>query len=51
MFKIPKVLVSLILMAFGPLMAILTIPTDIEFYYNSLNDYLGLTYSFYTYCM
>jgi ABC-type transport system involved in multi-copper enzyme maturation permease subunit len=51
MFKIPKVLVSLILMAFGPLMAILAIPTDIEFYYNSLNDYLGLTYSFYTYCM
>jgi len=51
MFKIPKVLVSITLMAFGPLMAILAIPTGIEFYNNSLNDYLGLTYSFYTYCM
>ncbi len=51
MFKIPKMLVSIILMAFGPLMAILTLPTGMGFYYNTLNDFLGLTYSFYTYCM
>ncbi|NVM18284.1 MAG: ABC transporter permease subunit [Candidatus Lokiarchaeota archaeon] len=51
MFKIPKLVVSIILMILGPLMAILTIPTGIVFYYNSLNDYLGLIYSFYTYCM
>lgn len=51
MLKIPKVLVSIFLMVFGPLMAILAIPADIDFYNNSLNDYLGLTYSFYTYSM
>jgi len=51
MFKIPKLLVSIILMIFGPLMAILTIPSGMEFYYDSLNDFLGLTYSFYTYCI
>lgn len=51
MFKIPRVLVSIILMIFGPLLAILTIPPNITFYYNSLNDFLGLIYSFYTYCM
>ena len=53
MFKIPKLVVSIILMIFGPLIAILTIPTGIGmyFYNNSLNDFLGLTYSFYTYCI
>lgn len=51
MFKIPKLLVSFILMVFGPLIAILTIPTGMELYYNSLNDFLGLTYCFYTYCI
>ncbi len=51
MFKIPKLLLSIILMILGPLMAILTIPTGMGLYFNSLNDFLGLTYSFYTYCM
>lgn len=50
-FKIPRLVISFILMIFGPLMAILTIPTDIYFYNNSLNDFLGLIYSFYTYCI
>ncbi|NVM44059.1 MAG: ABC transporter permease subunit [Candidatus Lokiarchaeota archaeon] len=49
MFKFPKLLVSIILMVLGPLMAILMIPPGFELYYTSLNDYLGLTYSFYTY--
>jgi ABC-2 type transport system permease protein len=51
MFKIPRLIIFFILMVFGPLMAILSIPTDIYFHYNSLNDFLGLTYSFYTYCI
>jgi len=51
MFKIPKLVVSIILMVLGPLMAILMIPPGIEFYYSTLNDFLGLTYSFYTYCI
>jgi len=53
MFKIPKLVVSIILMVFVPLLVILTIPTGIGiyFYNNSLNDFLGLTYSFYTYCI
>ena len=49
MFKIPKLVVSFILMIFGPLIAILTIPVGYELYFDSLNDFLGLTYSFYTY--
>ncbi len=51
MFKIPKLLVAFILMVLGPLIAILTIPAGFELYYTSLNDYLGLTYSFYTYSL
>ncbi|MFX0077026.1 MAG: ABC transporter permease [Candidatus Hermodarchaeota archaeon] len=51
MFKIPKLLVSFILMILGPLMAILMIPSGFELYYHSLNDYLGLIYSFYTCCL
>lgn len=51
MFKIPKVLVSIFIMTFGPIIAILVIPKGIVFNYNSLNDYLGLTFSLYTYCM
>jgi len=51
MFKIPKLVVSFILMIFGPLIAFLSIPVGIEFYYDTLNDFLGLTYSFYTYCL
>jgi ABC-type transport system involved in multi-copper enzyme maturation permease subunit len=51
LFKIPKVLISIVLMIFGPLISILTIPPNIVFYYNSLTDFLGLTYTFYTYCM
>jgi len=49
MLKIPKLIVSFILMILGPLMAILMIPSGFELYYSSLNDYLGLIYSFYTY--
>lgn len=50
MFKIPKVMVSLLLMILGPLISILVIPP----YYHDLdrlNDYLGLTYAYYTYCI
>jgi ABC-type transport system involved in multi-copper enzyme maturation permease subunit len=49
MFKIPKLLVSFILMILGPLIALLSIPSGFELYLPSLNDYLGLIYSFYTY--
>lgn len=51
MFKIPKLIISFALMILGPLIAILSIPTGYELYYSSLNDYLGLTYGFYTYSL
>jgi len=51
LFKVPKVLISIFLMMFGPLISILSIPPYIEFYNNSLTDFLGLTYTFYSYCM
>ena len=51
MLKIPKVLVSIILMILVPLLFILTIPSDIYFHVDSLNDFLGLTYVYYTYCL
>jgi len=51
LLKIPKVVVSIILMILVPLLFILTIPSDIYFHVDSLNDFLGLTYVYYTYCL
>ena len=51
LFKVPKVLISIFLMMFGPLISILSIPPYMEFYNNSLIEYLGLTYAFYSYCI
>lgn len=51
MLKIPKFLVCFILMILGPLIALLSIPSGFELYIDSLNDYLGIIYSFYTYSL
>ena len=51
LFKIPKLTVSIILMILLPLIVILSTLVFTETYEGSLNDYLGLIYVYYSYCL
>ncbi len=51
LFKIPKLSVSIIFMILLPLIVILSTHFFTETYDGSLNEYLGLIYVYYTYCL
>ena len=51
LFKIPKLAFYIILMILLPLIVILSTLAFTETYDGSLNDYLGLIYVYYTYCL